>query len=268
MITSTSNRKVKEIQALNRKSSFRRETGLFPAEGERMFLEIPEDRIRGLFVSERFLAHCGDDAREKLSYLPHEYVSDEVFSAMSDTRTPQGILALVSMDPPSLDQVLAGPSPCLLVLEHIQDPGNLGTMLRAGEGAGLTGIIADRGTADLYNPKTIRATMGSIFRVPLHYTDDLRETLHEMKRRGIFLAAAHLQGSVSYDQVSFLGPTAFLIGNEGNGLTEETASLADQKIRIPMCGQLESLNAAVASAVLLYELARQRRSCGKDTGTV
>ena len=151
---------------------------------------------------------------------------------------------------------------CFLVLETIQDPGNLGTMLRAGEGAGLTGIIADRGTADIYNPKVIRSTMGSIFRIPVVYTDDLREAVREMKRTGVRVFAAHLKGERNYDKENYLGPSAFLIGNEAAGLTEETASLADALVKIPMLGAVESLNAAVAASVLMYELSRQRRNAG------
>lgn len=267
MITSPANKKIREVQNLNRKASYRRETGLFPAEGERMFLEIPEERIRGLFVSEHFLQNCRETSREKLSRIPHEVmevVADSVFPSLSDTRTPQGILCLVKAEEHSLEELLSAKNPNLLVLETIQDPGNLGTMLRAGEAAGLTGIVADRGTADLYNPKVIRSTMGSIFRVPMVYVDDLQEALRAMKQRGIALCAAHLQGSVAYDQVSYTGPNAFLIGNEANGLTEETAALSDLRVRIPMLGRVESLNAAVAASVLLFELSRQRRALPQD----
>ena len=133
-------------------------------------------------------------------------------------------------------------------------------MLRAGEGAGLTGIIADSGTADIYNPKVIRSTMGSIFRVPVVYVQDLRETVRELKREGVQICAAHLRGSVDYDSADYTGANAFLIGNEAKGLTDETAALADRAVRIPMLGKVESLNAAVAASVLMYELARQRRN--------
>ncbi len=146
-----------------------------------------------------------------------------------------------------------------LILENLQDPGNLGTMFRTGEGAGLAGVIMDCSTADIYNPKTIRSTMGSIFRVPFYITDDLRETMRLVKAHGIRIFAAHLEGSSVYDAQDYVGDTAFLIGNEGNGLTEQTAGLADCNIRIPMHGQVESLNAAMAAGILMYEADRQRR---------
>ena len=146
-----------------------------------------------------------------------------------------------------------------MILEHLQDPGNLGTIIRAGEGAGVTGIIMDSSTADIYNPKVIRSTMGSVLRVPFTYVDNLGETLLKLKEKNIRLFAAHLKGKQSYDKENFCESTGFLIGNEANGLSDETANLADTYIRIPMAGQVESLNAAVAASVLMFEAARQRR---------
>ena len=152
-----------------------------------------------------------------------------------------------------------GTLPHLLVLEHLQDPGNLGTILRAGEGAGLTGVLMDSNTADIYSPKVVRATMGSLLRVPFAYVEDLGEALALLKKKKIRVYAAHLQGSNAYDRENYRKATAFLIGNEANGLSPETAAAADVRIRIPMLGEVESLNAAVAASVLMFEAARQRR---------
>ena len=132
-------------------------------------------------------------------------------------------------------------------------------MIRAGEGAGVTGVIMDRTTVDMFNPKTIRSTMGSLFRVPFYVAADLQETLSELKERGIALYAACLDGERLYDEPNYTSPCGFLIGNEANGLSDRTAALADVRISIPMEGQVESLNAAVASALLMYEASRQRR---------
>ena len=186
-------------------------------------------------------------------------MSDTVFAHVSDTKTPQGILAVVRRMEYTAEDIL-GETPHVLVLENIQDPGNLGTILRAGEGAGVTGIVMDANTADIYNPKVIRSTMGSVLRMPFVYVENLHETLEELKKKKIRLFAAHLQGKHAYDQEDYTGPAAFLIGNEGNGLTEETAAMADTYIRIPMEGRVESLNAAVAASVLMFEAARQRRN--------
>ena len=258
MITSPANKKIKEIQALNKKPSYRRETGLFTVEGVRMFREIPEDRMEQVFVSEGFLKDAEPEVREKILRSRYEVVQDSVFPALSDTRTPQGILAAVRQERHSLSGLIRKDA-CILILETIQDPGNLGTMLRAGEGAGLTGIVCDSGTADLYNPKVVRSTMGSIFRVPVVVAEDLHGAVRALKSEGVRIYAAHLRGQRAYDEESYAGPSAFMIGNEAAGLKEETAALADALVKIPMLGKVESLNAAVAASVLLYELARQRR---------
>lgn len=258
MITSSANAKVKQVMNLAKKAKARKLAGLFVAEGLRMFREIPRDRIDSVYVSESFLK---DESRRRLvAGLPCETVSDDVFSVMSDTQTPQGILALVRQYSYKLEDLQAKDTPAfLMILENIQDPGNLGTIIRAGEGAGITGIIMDDTTADIYNPKVIRSTMGSVCRVPFLYTNDLPAALKNLKAQGIRLYAAHLEGRNNYEKEDYTVDTGFLIGNEGNGLTEEISALADALVRIPMMGKVESLNAAVAASVLMFETARQRR---------
>lgn len=258
MITSTANKQVKFVNALMKKTKTRREEDLFVVEGVRMCGEIPRERIHTLFVSENFQKTAGY-AAAVAGVRRVEVVSEAVFKALSDTQTPQGVLALVKQLHYTLDAVLKKPA-LLMILETLQDPGNLGAIIRAGEGAGITGIIMDSRTADIYNPKVIRATMGSILRTPFVYTEDLPQTLAELKRNGIRLYAAHLQGENNYEQEDYTGNTGFLIGNEGSGLSEGVISRADCLIRIPMAGRVESLNAAVAAAVLMYEAARQRRN--------
>lgn len=258
MITSSANGRIKQVMNLEKKAKARKETGLFVAEGLRMFRELPKDRIDSIFVSESFLED--ESRRNLLSGARYETVSDEVFKTMSDTQTPQGILALVKQYSYELSDLKGGREPALLmVLESIQDPGNLGTILRAGEGAGITGVLMNDSTADIYNPKVIRSTMGSICRVPFVYTDDLSSALKELKTWGVRLYAAHLNGRNNYEKEDYTVDTGFLIGNEAQGLTEKTASLADAYVKIPMKGSVESLNAAVAASVLMFEAARQRR---------
>jgi TrmH family RNA methyltransferase len=264
MITSTANKQVRYVIALQKKSRLRREEGLFVAEGLRMCAEIPPERIHTLYISESFKKNLhGRELAEKVSQV--EVVTDTVFGALSDTRTPQGVLAVTRQAHYTLDQVVEGKKnrpPHLMVLEQIQDPGNLGTILRAGEGAGVTGVLMDEETVDIYSPKVVRSTMGSLLRVPFVCVKDLGQALEKIKNRGIRLYAAHLQGSQEYDKEDYRGATAFLIGNEAGGLRPETAARADARIRIPMMGQVESLNAAVAASVLMFEAARQRRSRG------
>ena len=140
-------------------------------------------------------------------------------------------------------------------------PGGSGDhRLRTAEGAGADGIILNRASVDLYNPKTIRSTMGSVYRMPFLYVEEIEEILPELKRRNIRTYAAHLKGKNCYDEEDYRTGTAFFIGNEGNGLSERLSRMADVRIRIPMEGSLESLNAAVAASILMYEVNRQRRS--------
>jgi TrmH family RNA methyltransferase len=258
MITSSANAKVKNVMNLVKKAKARKLSGLFVAEGLRIFREIPRDMIDSLFVSESFLK---EESRKKLvEGLSFEVVSDDVFVAMSDTQTPQGVLALVRQFSYKMEDLQTKDSPAfLMILESIQDPGNLGTIIRAGEGAGITGVIMDDATADIYNPKVIRSTMGSVCRVPFVYTSDLKGTLKNLKAQGVRLYAAHLEGRNNYEKEDYTVDTGFLIGNEGNGLTEETSALADALVKIPMMGKVESLNAAVAASILMFEAARQRR---------
>lgn len=258
MITSSSNQQMKNLSRLVKKAKARDEQDLFVVEGKKMFREAPKEWISQVYVSETFIADASN--KEILSGVTYEIVSDSVFKGVSDTQTPQGILCLVRKPKYRLSDLLQKEQTHLLVLESIQDPGNLGTMLRTGEGAGITGIIMNETTVDLFNPKTIRSTMGSIYRVPYFITSNLNDTIRDLKEKNVSVYAAHLRGTTGYDAPDYCRESAFLIGNEGNGLSEETADLADTYIRIPMEGQVESLNAAISATILMYETNRQRRN--------
>lgn len=262
MITSTSNAKIKRIVQLRKKKKARDAEGVFLVEGIRMFREIPEKLLQEIYISESCEGKEGKEIRRRASAcgIRPELVSDGVFAYLSDTQTPQGILCVVGQLSYSLEEVADASCPHMLVLDRLQDPGNVGTILRTAEGAGVTGILLDGECADIYNPKTIRSTMGSVFRMPFYYIQDLEEGIRYLKKRGICTYAAHLEGKRAYDEEDYRRPCAFLIGNEGNGLRPEIADLADTYIRIPMAGEVESLNAAIASAVLMFEAGRQRRS--------
>lgn len=262
MISSTANKQVRRVVNLAKKAKTRREEDLYVVEGIRMVSELEPEQVERVFASESFLA--AKDRKELLSPFLWEPVSDQVMKVMADTQTPQGILALVRQKHYTLKEIIddsckKGKRAHLMILETIQDPGNLGTILRAGEGAGITGIIMDETTADIYNPKVIRSTMGSIYRVPFVYVPDLQEACAKIKDAGIRLFAARLEGKNSYDQEDFTLPCGFLLGNEAKGLSPQIAALAHTYIRIPMAGKVESLNAAVAASILMFETARQRR---------
>ena len=258
MITSASNQKVKNLIGLIQKSKSRREQDVFITEGVKMFMEADADRIKEVYVSQSFYEK--GNAVDKLEQCNYEVLSDDLFKKVSDTQTPQGVLCVMKQYHYELEDLFCRENPLFLILEDIQDPGNLGTMVRTAEGAGVDGIIMTKGTVDIYNPKTIRSTMGSVYRMPFIYTEDLPEVMKQLQSRNVKLYAAHLKGKSFYHQMDFKGATAFLIGNEGNGLKDETADAADVYMKIPMQGKVESLNAAVASVILMYEAARQRMS--------
>lgn len=256
MITSTQNQQIKEIQALNQKHKERVKSGLFVAEGVRIFSEAPKKLIHKVFVSESFEKNNLDLIKE----YRYEVIADYLFEKICDTKTPQGILCILKQPVYDRDSLLGDGSkaPFVLLLEDLQDPGNVGTIIRTAEGAGVSGIILTKGCADLFQPKTIRSTMGSIFRVPFVYEDDINDLIKWFKENRIHTYGAHLKGICSYTAPSYKEGTAFFIGNEGNGLSNGLSDKCDTLIKIPMEGKLESLNAAVASAILMYKVHEQR----------
>ena len=259
MITSISNAQVKQVCAYVQKAKERRKDHIFVVEGPKMFEEAPADRIYKVYATKSFCdKHTTDGMGTKLKETGFEVVSDEVLAKMSDTKTPQGVLCLVKWPEYSLDDLLLKRNGVFVVLEDLQDPGNLGTIIRTGEGAGIAGVIMTSNTVDIYNPKTIRATMGSIYRVPFVYVQNISDAIEKLQAADITVYAAHLKGEQYYDAFDYTKGSAFLIGNEGNGLKEETALLADTYVKIPMAGQVESLNAAIATTLFMYEAARQR----------
>ncbi len=261
MITSTANVKVKRIVSLQKKRRLRTEEAVFLVEGIRMFREVPQERISEVYVSDVFYRKERETLERVLSgtRIKAEILSEQVFAHLSDTKTPQGVLCVVKRREYSLKEMLKSRCPFLLVLDNLQDPGNVGTIIRTAEGAGATGIILSRDSADVYNPKTIRSTMGSVYRVPFCYAEDMQLVLDKINGAGICTFAAHLDGKRVYDEADYRKPCAFLIGNEGSGLRNDVAEKAKEYIRIPMLGHVESLNAAVAASVLMFEAAKQRR---------
>ncbi len=185
-------------------------------------------------------------------------VTDDIFMRMSDTQTPQGIIAVVKMQETDAADVMRKHDGFFLILESIQDPGNMGTIIRTGDAAGVSGIFLSRGCVDLYNPKVLRATMGSIFRVPCIKCDDITSIIGKLKENGIKVIAAHLKGAESYFNVDMRSGIAIIIGNEANGISENVSEKADLLVKIPIPGKAESLNASIAAALMMYEAVRQR----------
>ena len=277
IISSKDNKRIKYIRSLLEKGSIRKKSKAFVVEGIKLTDEALEygkvievvcavslydEIISGDLSGNRLLAENDKNitnyVKKGSSFL---VVSDTVFKSMSETKTPQGILAVVEMpdygllDKGFLEQAYTKNGKMkLLVLEDTADPGNLGTIMRTAEAAGVTGVIMGKGTVDIFNPKVVRSTMGSIFRLPFVYVEDVKATIKELKKIGISFYAAHLKGKKSYKDIKYSDKSAILVGNEARGLSNEVAELADNYVIIPMSGKVESLNAAVAAALMMYEV--------------
>ncbi len=263
MITSTENSRIRSVVGLRDKAKERAARGAWIAEGYRMVRDMPRELFSEVYVSESFLEKAEREAGEAAAFLAeisYEPVSDRVMKHMADTKTPQGILCVARCPSYTAEEILGKSDGMVLMLENIQDPGNLGTMVRSAEAAGAAGILMSKETVDITNPKTLRASMGALCRVPFCYAKDWNGCIRFVQETGRKVYAAYLQGSVPYDRVDYTGGCGILIGNEGGGLKEETAMLADERIRIPMHGQVESLNAAIAATVIMYEALRQREA--------
>ena len=256
-ITSSSNERLKEIKKLLKSSRHRYEKGRYIVEGIRMFKEIPKDILLEIYVSE-----TGYESYKNIidnTKIEPFIIADNIYAGISDTITPQGIMGVAAIRSKKIEDVFPDHEPAFLVIaEKLHDPGNLGTIIRTSEGAGVTGVIVSKDSVDIYNPKTIRATMGSIFRVPIYISDNLTNDIAYVKEKGVMVYAAHLKGECFYNR-DYTGSCGFLIGNEGNGLSGEIGKAADCLIKIPMCGRVESLNAGISTSVIAYEVMRQRK---------
>lgn len=257
MISSTSNSQMKNIIKLQKQAKVRNDQGLFIVEGKKMFEEARDQghvKVEKAYVSTSYLEQYVSDQKKYFDGIDYEMISDAVMKEVSETITPQGIIALIQQPKYELKDMLCKERVRLLLLEDLRDPGNLGTMIRTSEGAGITGVILSKNSVDIFNPKVIRSTMGSIYRMPFLYVDDFQSAVLEVKKNDISVYAAHLEGAVRYDTIDYGNKSAILIGNEANGLTKEISLLATQCIKIPMEGEVESLNAAIAAAILMYEI--------------
>jgi len=186
-------------------------------------------------------------------------VSREQFADVSEVETPQGILAVVKEKKYELKDVLKDSNPLVVFCVGVQDPGNLGTIIRTADAVGASGVVLSRGTVDLYNSKVIRSTMGSLFHLPIVQVEDASEAIEYLKGRKIRMIATDNKAEKDYFSAEYKGPSAILVGNEGAGLEKGIADLADEAVKIPMPGKAESLNVGISTAVVLYEAYRQRK---------
>lgn len=185
-------------------------------------------------------------------------VSDKEFAKLSDVETPQGILAVVKKRKVLLSEIVTVAKALIVVAIEVQDPGNLGTIIRSADAVGATGVVVSRGTVDPYNSKVVRSTMGSIFHLPIIESDDIEVALGSLRQNKITIVAADIKARQDYFMADFKRPVAILVGNEAAGLGDEIVEHSDQVVKIPMPGKAESLNVGVATSLLLYEALRQR----------
>ena len=263
IITSTQNAKVKHVVALQQKSAQRRKEGLFVVEGRRELMHCLEAgyEIAECFVLDK-LADLADLAPlgslESLGSLV-SLVSPQVYEKMAYRGSTEGVIAVVRERQRSLDDLQLSASPLIIVLERVEKPGNLGAVLRSADAAKADAVIICDPLTDLYNPNLIRSSIGAIFCVPCVACSS-EDCIAFLKARGIQILTAQLQDSSLYYDTDMLRGTAIVMGTESTGLTEVWRQAADAHIRIPMLGQLDSLNVSVSAAILLFEAVRQRNS--------
>lgn len=247
------------------KRDARSETGLFLLEGPQAVSEAlayrPELLVE-LFVTPTALERYEALARAaREAELEIEFVTEQVIDAMADTVTPQGVIAVCRQFPTSLKDIIASEPRLIAILEEVRDPGNAGTIIRAADSAGADAVILTGRSVDLYNPKVVRATTGSLFHVPVAVMPELDAVLERVKSAGLQVLAADIKGEDLLSARSTLAaPTAWLFGNEARGLTDENLELADRAITVPIYGKAESMNLATAASVCLYESAFAQRS--------
>lgn len=243
-ITSLKNPKVTAWKALKDRKG-RRESGCFLVEGRKMV----EEALASAFDVETVLVQEGVSFPDGLT-MPVYELPAHVLAAVCDTKTPQGIAAVVRMK----EQSALGKH--IVVLDGVQDPGNVGTIIRTADAAGLNGVLLSNQCADVFSPKVLRATMGSIFRMNLRTTDDLPGELTKLREKGYSILSSQLDGTPFYERQDVAERFALIIGNEGNGVSEQVQQTATHRVRLPMRGGAESLNAAIAAAIMMYELMR------------
>ena len=248
MITSKTNDFIKYIKSLSLKKN-RDESCDFIVEGIKMVREVVESdySIKKLIICEELFNEKFDAHNNEI-----EFVSKAVFEYISDTKTPQGIMAVVSKK----ETINIELGETIFALDNVQDPGNLGTIIRTLDCAGINTLMLSKGCADEYNTKVIRSTMGAIFRVNILSNLDLKEELEKLKSEGYNLVVTSLEGATSLFEHEFSGKNVIVIGNESNGVSKGIQELANVRIKIPMVGQTESLNAGVAASLMAYEVLR------------
>ena len=257
-ITSKDNEFVKHIKKLKDKK-YRDESNEYVIEGIKLVKEAIQEKasIKQIIICE----DCEDsgvipkDLMYEIAKYECVYVAKKVFNSLTEVVNPQGIIAIINKN--TGENQINYAEEIIVALDDIQDPGNLGTILRIADSVGLTQILVSKGTADAFNPKVVRSTMGAIFRVKIIECEDLKQTLKELNKHKFEVVVTSLQTEESFYDINY-NKKVIVIGNEANGVKQEIQDMADKKVKIPMLGKTESLNAAVATGIMLYEYVRQK----------
>ena len=258
IISSKDNELVKHIKKLKDKK-YRDQSNEYIIEGIKLVGEAIQEKanIKQIIICED--CEKAENISKELMYeiAKHEctYVTNKIFKLISEVQAPQGILAVVGKN--NENKKINYEEEIIVALDDVQDPGNLGTILRTVDSIGVTQILVSKGTADVYNPKVVRSTMGAIFRIKIIECEDLAKALKEVQENGFKVVVSSLQTENSVYDIKYK-KKAIVIGNEANGVELHIQQMADEKIKIPMLGKTESLNASVATGIILYEYVRQK----------
>jgi TrmH family RNA methyltransferase len=260
-ITSNENNRVKHLRSLH-DPKHRKSEKAFLIEGVKMVKEaLRGSAVVSLVVAAPSLVRRHGKALLKLAEQKSceiLWVSEKLLDSLSESKTPQPVMAVVEMKEQNDEMLLNHPSGIIIIAHELQDPGNLGTLIRTCEAISASGIAITPHTVDPFNAKTVRASMGSILRLPMARTSDAASFIRKSKERGFQTVALALDGGTTHFDLDLRKPTAVLLGQEGSGLPDDLLRDMDQRVRIPMADTIDSLNVAVSAAVFLYELVRQR----------
>lgn len=257
-VSSPKNPLIKEIKGLYRKKN-RWHSKSFIIEGIKIINEalVNNIELKHIIYADSLLSNPeGEELLDRL-YNNKIKVSENIFKEISDTENPQGILGVAMFCERDIKDIIKLENPSLLFLDAIQDPGNMGTIIRTADAFNMDGIILGEGCVDPYNPKVVRSTMGSIFRTPIYISNNTLDCLQVIKDMGINILATSLEGELLYNK-SFKDGCLCIIGNESRGVSSEIISMAEETIKIPMPGKAESLNAGVAASIIMYESMKWR----------
>ncbi|MDZ5663429.1 RNA methyltransferase [Nocardioides sp. S-58] len=250
------NTRVKEARKLSRRS-VRTERRLFLADGPKAVEgALSVDCVVEVFAT----SHAADQYADLLDGIDVTLVDDRAIAALSDAVTPAGVVAVCHHIDAPLEHVVRASPRLLVICADVRDPGNAGTVIRTADAAGADGVVLGGQSVDAYNPKTVRASVGSLFHLPVARATDAAEAVRAAQARGLRVLAADGAGDLDLFDADLSGPTAWLFGNEAWGLPEELAALADERVAIPIHGRAESLNLSTAAAVCLYASARAQRA--------